>query len=593
MATVYLAYDPVLERDVALKLLPNYFAHDPEFFARFEREAKTVAALEHAAIVSMYDYGEDGEWPYFVMRLMTGGDLKGKIERGPLSLEETARIFGRIGAALDKAHSKGMVHRDLKPGNILFDDDGEAYLSDFGIVKIAEAAESYTRTGNTIGTPQYMSPEQLDGLPDVDGRTDIYALGIILYEMLSGIKPYDHESLPRIMVMHLNQPIPNILEANPNLPPEIDTIIRKAMAKERNERYPKASELATAVQAVAAAQNKVATPVVTAVAATGVAATAVEAAPIPVAEPEPEAAVQPEPIIAAVAAETLEPEPMAEPEPPVETALPVSQPEPLKPTTPAPTQEKSGGIPKWVYAVVGVAGLIIIICIGVVLFSGDGNDTNSSEDNIPAGGETEAEEPAAESPETILETFDAQGGWESFSYTDDNGNVIGEASVADGVLHVYTSSTDYICSTDLANLYGEGYYQVDLTAVEVDFSQSQNYFMRLGLDSENLLFYQLDPSGWLWIGYLNSAEGNFYPWLEEGWVSTEELGLPVYSEPGETNTLAIDANGGVMRFYLNGAEVMTVEDVQFTEGDICLGGYVEGDQGFLMAFDNFSFTPAQ
>ncbi|MEJ2749553.1 MAG: serine/threonine-protein kinase, partial [Anaerolineae bacterium] len=203
MATVYLAYDPVLEREVALKLLPNYFAHDPEFSARFEREAKTVAALEHGSIVSMYDYGEDGEWPYFVMRLMKGGSLKEQIAKGPMSLEEAAHIVERIAGALDKAHSKGIVHRDLKPGNVMFDEDGEAYLGDFGIVKLAESAESYTRTGNTLGTPAYMSPEQADGKPDIDGRSDIYSLGIILYEMLTGTQPYKHESMPRLMIMHL------------------------------------------------------------------------------------------------------------------------------------------------------------------------------------------------------------------------------------------------------------------------------------------------------------------------------------------------------------------------------------------------------
>ena len=174
MATVYLAYDELFEREVAIKLLPREMLHDPQFRVRFDREAKTIAMLEHSAIVPVYDFGEDDGQPFFVMRYMSGGSLSDRIKKGPISLQESAKMMERLSHALDDAHSKGIIHRDLKPGNILFDKRGDAYVSDFGIAKLSDSGS--TVTGNTIiGTPAYMSPEQAQG-ETIDSRADIYAL---------------------------------------------------------------------------------------------------------------------------------------------------------------------------------------------------------------------------------------------------------------------------------------------------------------------------------------------------------------------------------------------------------------------------------
>ncbi len=230
-------------------LQPQLFMQDPQFADRFEREARTIASLEHSSVVSLYEFGEDGEWLYIVMRLMEGGTLAERLDQGPLSLEETIAIVRRIGSALDKAHSQGIVHRDLKPANILFDEDGEAFLSDFGIVKAEDATGLKTRTGQALGTPQYMSPEQLEG-KEVDGRSDIYSMGIVLYEMLSGSRPYESESTARIIVLQLTAPVPSIVEVNPDLPPGLEAIIQKAMAKEPAERYATAGEVVEALKGV-------------------------------------------------------------------------------------------------------------------------------------------------------------------------------------------------------------------------------------------------------------------------------------------------------------------------------------------------------
>lgn len=250
MGTVYLAYDPDLEREVALKVLqPQLFMLDSEYAARFEREVKTITALEHGSIVSLYEYGHDNEWYYFVMRLMRGGSLRDRIEEGPLSLQDANQIVQRVGSALAKAHRKGIVHRDLKPGNILFDEDGAAYLGDFGVVKVEDSIDLKTRTGQTLGTPHYMSPELIDG-KQIDSRSDIYALGIVLYEMLTGSKPYDHDSSARVIVMQLTAPLPDVLAENPDLPPQVQAIIYKAMAKDPVDRYNSVDQFTRDLQAV-------------------------------------------------------------------------------------------------------------------------------------------------------------------------------------------------------------------------------------------------------------------------------------------------------------------------------------------------------
>ena len=218
MATVYHGYDPRFEREVAVKVLPSELLHsDPQFKLRFEREAKIIAQLEHPSIVPVYDVGDEGGQPYFVMRYMNGLSLSEKIKSKTMSIEEAARILGQIAPGLDEAHSKGIVHRDLKPSNILFDSKGTPYISDFGIAKLSQASGNVTGSG-IIGTPAYMAPEQASG-ETVDGRSDIYAFGIILFEMLTGRQPYEADTPMGVAIKHITDPVPQILIANPNLPP--------------------------------------------------------------------------------------------------------------------------------------------------------------------------------------------------------------------------------------------------------------------------------------------------------------------------------------------------------------------------------------
>ncbi len=227
--------------------------HELQFRTRFEREAKTIAMLEHPAIVPVYDFGEEEGQPYFVMRYMTGGSLSDRMKKGPMTVQDAARLMTTIAPALDEAHAKGIIHRDLKPGNILFDQFDEPYISDFGIAKLSAAKSNVTGSA-IVGTPAYMSPEQAQG-EGIDGRSDIYGLGVILFEMLTGQQPYHGDTPMSVVVKHITDPVPHILDVRADLPPDIEIIIEKAMAKDRNERFQDVKSLANALNAVARGES--------------------------------------------------------------------------------------------------------------------------------------------------------------------------------------------------------------------------------------------------------------------------------------------------------------------------------------------------
>ena len=246
MATVYLAYDPIIQRLVAIKLLPRQFTHDPKFLDRFEREGRTIAKLEHPAIVSVYDFGEHGDTPYLVMRYMAGGSLRGRLNGGPLSLEEIAPALERLAPALDYAHELGIVHRDLKPANILFDYEGRPYLADFGIARLADATGSMT----AIGTPGYMSPEQVRGRP-VDKRTDVWAFGCLMYEMLTGYKAFDRETVADTLAAIIDyQPRCDLLPAD--TPKALEDLLCRSLDKRVSDRLGSIREVRHEIEAILA-----------------------------------------------------------------------------------------------------------------------------------------------------------------------------------------------------------------------------------------------------------------------------------------------------------------------------------------------------
>ncbi len=249
MATVYLGQDPFIKRQVAIKVMSYEFAADPTFEDRFRYEAQLIASLDHPAIVPVYDFGFQGEQLFIVMRFMGGGSLADRL-LGPLPEQDIISVMDRIGSALDDMHGKGIIHRDIKPANLLFNERGDAYLSDFGIAKNLDQPGGFTATDVILGTVDYMSPEQINSSKNLDGRTDVYAMGVVLFYMLTGALPYKRDTIVGTAMAHLGEPIPSVIKKIPSLNSEWDVIFNKALAKDREERYATTGELALDVRRV-------------------------------------------------------------------------------------------------------------------------------------------------------------------------------------------------------------------------------------------------------------------------------------------------------------------------------------------------------
>jgi eukaryotic-like serine/threonine-protein kinase len=250
MATVFRARQLNTERDVAIKVLHQDL--DPNAIERFQREARLVVKLEHPHLLPVYDYDGTHHPPYIVMRYMESGTLKNILDQNKLPLSEALFMLRQICSGLDYAHKRGIIHRDLKPANIMVDTDGNVFVNDFGIARVTKAEnEGLTQTGFAVGTPAYMSPEQSLGSDEIDQRADVYSLGVMLFQMLTGELPFKGDTAMKVILQHLNAPVPSAHDITPALPIAIDAVIRQAMHKEASQRYQTAGDFAEAVAEVA------------------------------------------------------------------------------------------------------------------------------------------------------------------------------------------------------------------------------------------------------------------------------------------------------------------------------------------------------
>jgi serine/threonine-protein kinase len=247
-ATVYRATHATLQTEVAVKLLSPALVDDEKSRQRFIREAQSASALNHPHIAQVIDLDEDGDQFYIVMDYFPGGDLKRWAEaHAPLARSDLLRILGQMAAALDYAHAQGMLHRDVKPGNILIDLAGNAHLGDFGLVRPADAPH-LTQVGSVVGTATYIAPEQAESRPDIDARADQYSLAVVAYELLAGAPPFSGDNSTAVSLLHITKPPPAPSSQNPAVPVEVDDVLLKGLKKAPAERYPTCAALVKALE---------------------------------------------------------------------------------------------------------------------------------------------------------------------------------------------------------------------------------------------------------------------------------------------------------------------------------------------------------
>jgi serine/threonine protein kinase len=592
MATVYLAHDPRFGRDVALKVLPAQFLHDEQFRNRFEREARTIAMLEHPAIVPVYDFGEHEGQPYLVMRYMNGGSLENRLQRGLLPKEETLQVIKRIASALDEAHKKGVVHRDLKPANILFDQYNEPYLSDFGIVKLHEATANLT--GNAIvGTPAYMSPEQVHGKADVDGRSDVYSLGVILYEMLVGHVPYKAITPTQQMMAHVLDPVPEILQEKKDLTPAFSTVIKTAMSKEVDTRFKTAGEMAKALE-IATGSYPPLTPA------------------------EQNDATLAQSFDATVLMPPLTPTPVAQTTPTVSTGG----------ITLEGTLKTGRTIAWWGCVLPTLVGLTLIgLCvvslvgIGMMLPSAtltpepSPSSTPTQEATpMPTVTEQAATTPTPVKPDLLflplddsssvpeipaewredaliyIEEFNQPGLWPEGDLTEElGGEVAVSGQVLEGVyeFHLFKSAGIYWSTPQ--NYQGQGYYSVDVTFRESQADVGAGLIFMMddhnGQGGADFYMFVINPNGEALINrcYDNCQEQS--PLIKSDWFESDliKTGLDT------TNNLAVLTENGYFQFFINGQVVGEVYDDGFSEGlfGVILTAKEDLDEAVIVHYDNY------
>ena len=601
MAAVYKAHDPRFKRDVAVKVLPATFINEPTFRARFEREAQTIAALEFPGIVPVYDFGEENGQPYLVMRYMQGGSLYLKLREGPIGLTESSRMITRLSGALDYVHARGIIHRDLKPANILFDQFANAYLSDFGIARLQEASVALTGDG-MIGTPAYMSPEQARGDTDIDGRSDIYALAAIIFEMLTGRQPYEATTPMGIAMKHVLEPAPRILAVRSDLPAPCETLIQRTMAKDRNERYQTASEMALELARIAASVVETPSPTlvdeVNLVQSDAVIPSAPPPSPIPVPIPPPQSAArepihQPSPAPPAEAVVSL---PVRQSTPPLPAQGAAGQPVRLPSTTPPPViprsiSRKPLSKPLVSIVVVGVIGLLCLVVFGVFSLRGvrfmknflnfrasvlKSTPTQSIDSAVIAA-------PTVEDPPLPIPTLgailfqddfnDPSSGWESYRGSD------GIRDYENGAYRILVDVPDQY----FFSIPGKNFTDVNITVVATKVAgPDDNYFGIICRfqDLNNFYFFIISSDGFYAIGKNVVGE-----------VSILGQDTMLYSQTihrGETdNSLQAKCSGDQLDLYVNNIELVSIQDTTFSSGDVGLLVGTFKTYGANLVFDDF------
>lgn len=533
MAAVYKAYQPGMDRYVALKILPRHFASDPQFAARFQQEAKVIANLQNPHILPVHDFGEADGYTYIVMPYVEGGTLASLLRGQPLPLEQMRSVISQVGDALDYAHSRGLVHRDVKPSNVLVDERGNCLLTDFGIAKIVEGNVKLTNTGGILGTPAYMSPEQGLG-QKLDGRSDIYALGVILYEMATGRIPYNAETPMGIVTKHITDPLPPPRSVNPGLPEAVERVILKALAKNADDRYQTARAMVEALDDAMPAEESH------------------EAAPQAV----------------------------------IRTAPPQRE-------VPKPRRTVSGWV--WVALAVAIVGCIGLgfLSLTAILASGFlGGGAGSvptatalapsptatpTSTSIPTSTSSAVSAPSDNQGRILFEDdfSDTSSGW------DQKNSDTGITDYSGGSYRILVNQTRYDAWANPGQSFtGDVSVEVDATKNGGPDDNDLGVICRYQ-DVDNFYVFEISSDGYAVIGKMTAGNSIEY-------ISSDKMESTDAIHQGiATNHIRADCIGDTLTLYVNGAQVATVTDTDHTSGDVGLMAGTFDTAGADILFDNF------
>ncbi len=610
MAEVYLAEDQRLDRKVAVKVLPAALAQQENFRARFEREARAAAKLQHPHILPVYDYGQQDTFTYLVMPYIADGSLAQAIIKagGPLPLEKIVQWTEEMGSALQYAHNQGIIHRDVKPGNMLLGPGEHLLLSDFGIAKVMDSNTALTHTGASVGSPEYMSPEQATG--EADYRGDIYSLGVVVYKMLTGQVPFSASTPVQVMFRHVQEPPPSPRAFNPSISPQIEAVVLQALAKRPEQRFQSAGALAAALKSAASGSGP----------AQGNAPVFIQPSPEPASfyppalqtpaspangsQPATFASAyqpqtpfnQPEPAYPATYESTLHDpsrpyqanrddwaHPQARQAPPVQVYPGRAQ---------TPPARKSGS-----HILIGALAAVLIGAVvlgGVIAFVLLNHPTTANQGTPTATATTASTQGVT--PTTIPLLYQV-----ARPLCDDSSlwtrNTVATNQVdcqSDGLHLSRPTNTDFTSSIFLQSYPNEppsGFpanyrLEVDTTMAVADPNQSSSDLTGFGIVFRNQTgsggyFFMVDPVAGAWLFKIEDAQGQPHKMARDASAS-------VQTGQGAKNHLRVDVKGNQFTGYVNGVKVGSVTDDSFSGGNV---GLVVAFKGMTVVYTNFTIAP--
>lgn len=556
MATVYKAYQASMDRNVAIKVLPGQLAESEEFVKRFQQEARIIARLEHPYILPVFDYGEEDGVAYFVMRYLEAGTLKDKMKVRPLSLEEIDRIFTQLTDALGYAHAQGVIHRDLKPANALIDSSGNLFLTDFGIAKLLESASPrLTQTDAILGTPAYISPEQAAALT-VDQRSDIYSLGIILYEMVTGRVPFVADTPLAVILKHLGDPLPPPSSLKPDIPPGIEQVVLKSLAKKPEDRFANTAEFLSAWKQALAGMDTISS-INTMVDSVSSMQTVVDQMPIDAT--------------------------MTDRLPKVDSSQSSSQYQP--PATSQPVSKK---------ALTGLAvGCVALFCIvlsgfGIFRFASNMFAPAPSVPVVESSAPMDVSTPELEVPVIPAATILLQ---DDFSQT---AATWGTGTDSNGSIQYDTNTLRFIVSTDdwftwsVPNNQAYSNVRMEVNA----FNNGTDQFTAFGLmcnlqaDGRSFYYFAITPAGQYVIARTSANQSDAFltnngQWGDSGMIPRN----------ASSYRLGADCGKGTLTLYVDGVQIASVADTTYTAGGVGLFVWSAAQASRTdISFDDFLLT---